>query len=260
NSGWLAVMHKDGTLRSHNLLEGKARILCRDHWCTCLAFRPDGKQFACSEGKNPEVQVRDAVTGEFLWSLPEPVFTTSLAWSPEGRLRAVAAANTRIYVGDARERRQQAVLDGHRSRVTDLCFGPSGVLASSSDDGTFRLWDAWGGKPLVSGQGRAVGFSPDGQRLACQNGARMGICEVADGRECRLLQPPRSPAWPPYAANECVSYDAAGRLLAQADAEGVRIWDTKTAQQVAHVGTGYHEAIFFHPGGRLITYGRAGLN
>jgi WD40 repeat protein len=261
DSGLLVVAHNDGTLRSHNLRGGPARVLCRGLRCTSIELCADGKQLAYSDEPKPEVHVLDVTTGNRKWNLSTPMFATALAWSKDSRLLAVASADTRIYVWDVHERRQQAVLDGHRSRVTELYFGPGAVLASSSDDGTFRLWDVWGGKPLVSDQGRAIAFSCDGQRLAFQNGARMGVCEVAHGRECLLLHPQtaKSSAWGPFRPSECIAYNSTDRLLAQADVDGIRFWDPERARQVAQLAIGYCEATFFHPGGQLFTYGRSGL-
>jgi WD40 repeat protein len=145
-----------------------------------------------------------------------------------------------------------------------VAFSPSGnLLASSSrEDGSTRLWDIWSGKSLIRGSGRLLGFSRRGKRLAFQTVGRMGIWEVAEGVECRWLQPrgERTAAWRNYRGQESIDYSPDGRLLATAGGDGVRLWDTATTQELAYLPIGYHEDVVFHPSShQLFTYGRIGL-
>src|SRR5207248_1382316 len=85
------------------------------------------------------------------------------------------------------------------------------------------------------------GFSRDG---------RLGVWEVADGREYRTLTR--------KASFKTASLDSAavspdGRLLAIALGEGVAFWDLATGMELAHLPLAKVRSLFFEPGGALVT-------
>ena len=259
----VAVQYQDGTLRLHDLVEGKERVLSRGYLTHQMAFRPDGRQLACAHRSFAEVRILDVESGAIVVSLPNPGETSALGWRGDGQLLAAASDDNKIYIWDVAQHRQQAMLEGHRKRATTLTFSPDGrLLASSGWSGTTRLWDVAGARCLMRAPGTHVGFTPDGGRLAFQSSTQVGIWELADARECRLLQvqDSKSEAWHSYTGQESFDYSADGRLLASVGGDGIRLWDVANAKQIEHLPVGYHEALMFHPDGRLLfTYGRAGL-
>jgi WD40 repeat protein len=100
---------------------------------------------------------------------------TSVAFSPDGKLVATGSLDDLAIVWDAADSGQPlTTMVGHQADVTDVAFGPRGLLATASRDGTVRLWDAGvrgEDKPeLASATGHdegilSVAFSPDGTRL-----------------------------------------------------------------------------------------------
>jgi WD40 repeat protein len=145
-----------------------------------------------------------------------------------------------------------------------LVFSPdSQFIASSSSDGTTRLSDPISGTTLVSAPGRCVRFNRDGRQLAFHKGVRMGLWDVATGRECRQLRYGRVGNQMPHhsiVSIEDLDFGWNGRLLAAAGNDGVRFWDVAAGEEVGFLPIGRHETAFFDQGGtRLFTYGRTGL-
>ena len=128
-------------------------------------------------------------------------------------------------------------LTGHTGGVCGVAFTPDGTrLATASDDGTVRIWDAATGQHLATLTGHTGPVQGGG------------------------VQPPTAPAWPPPAttgrcgsgtpppASTCRTLTghtgavqgggvqpADGTRLATASDDGtVRIWDAATGQHLAH--------------------------
>ena len=274
DSRFLAFCRPDNSIWLYDLSAGVQRRVSRRgssaFWETKLAFRPDGRQLAFSVPlpDRPEVHILDLDTGTERAPFILDARIDSLTWDDQGRLLAAGCGNDgKIYVWDMRAHRLQTVLEGHQGWVTTLAFHPAGdLLASSSiQDGTTRLWDPVSGRHLVAAPGRCIRFSPDGRRLAFYDGRSIGIWEVADGKECRLLHPGRVGNRAPWNAGlEDLDFSPDGDLLASAEEDGVRLWDA-TGAEIAYLRTGRHETVLFqpqvHPGEtHLLTYGRNGLH
>lgn len=149
---------------------------------TALAFTPQGK--LVSVGQDKVVRIFDPATGKQRQVLRMQMVAGMVGWlfavavDPTGELLAVGGYDgpdkglVRIFsLADGQIRQ---VLRGHESAIFGLSFSRSGTLASSSGDGTVRLWNAASGSSLgvlkeskgSAGAVYAVAFSPDGSRLA----------------------------------------------------------------------------------------------
>src|SRR5262249_20115356 len=134
------------------------------------------------------------------------------------------------------------------------------LLVSGSWDGTVRLWDFRTRQQLivVPGAGPTVGFSRDGRYLGpIRDGREFWYSEVVGGGECRSLVAPAGSA---VKAPWSVYFAPAGRLLASAGPDGVRLDDVTTCRQLGCLPIARADAaIFLADGSGLLTSGDRGL-
>jgi WD40 repeat protein/transcriptional regulator with XRE-family HTH domain len=146
NSKTLASGSKDTTIRIWDVSHGDCLSVLQGHTdgVRCVRYSPDGQLLAsCSQDQS----IR-------LWNIPPaPVRASQFNGKPDAK-------------SDVR------VLHGHTNWVWSLAFSPKGdMLASSSDDGTLRLWQVPDGHAINvldchTHNVFALAISADGQQLA----------------------------------------------------------------------------------------------
>lgn len=155
---------------------------------------------------------------------PETLTTekpTTIAISSSGNLLAAGHEND-IAVWDLKTRRLLARLRNHSQSVTAIAISPDEkILASSSLDGTIKLWDLLNYRlvfTLRAGRASNLAFSPDSRMLASSSRVR----RWADGEF--------SPV-------------------------GVQLWDIATRSRIYTIGQEPIRAIEFSPDGKLLATG-----
>lgn len=152
-------------------------------------------------------------------------------------------------------------LSGHNGPVFSVTYSPDGQrLASTSGDGTVRVWDSHSGHELLklnghSGGGRVVAFSPDGRQLAAAgwNGS-VKVWNTTDGQETIVRQRQSGES----VRSLAISPD--GTRLALAGIEGaVGVWDIVSSQEKIalqrHTGGDVRSVVFSPDGTRLASAG-----
>jgi len=137
-----------------------------------IALSPDGTLFAISRGHR--VELHNLKAGTLVQTLtPDPPGDTGIyqiTFSPKGDL-LVGESSKRIIGWDVKTGQQKFLWSGHSNFITSVSFFPDGKrLASSSRDGTIRIWDLSRGptdKILRTPQGwpQGVAISADGKVL-----------------------------------------------------------------------------------------------
>ncbi|MGO9464152.1 MAG: protein kinase domain-containing protein [Isosphaeraceae bacterium] len=272
----LVFLAMEGGVAIWDLVERRvARRSPLDFRPNALALDPESRRLAVINydpngklGREPRVVIIQLETGRVLFDRGSQVGKGGLAWSADGQLLAIGghAGDTHVYVWDVRRGALTAMLQGHTGPVFAVRFAHSGyLLATSSWDNTTRLWDGVSGEPLAMAPGSLRGwFAPNERRLAFNVGRKIGVWDIDVAPECRTLHPGmlgnRSEATLNIGITSAdVSPD--GGLIATSDGDGVRLWESETGRELAHLKSGQSGSVLFHPdGGSLLIANAWGLD
>lgn len=152
SSSRLATGSGDKTARIWDTETGtpKFTLSGHTHWVLCVAWSPDGKRLATGS-MDKSVRLWDPETGKAAGSgalTGHSKWVTNIAWEPyhlweNGSPRlASASKDSTIRVWAVNTGRTEHVLSGHRSSVSCVKWGGTGLIYSASHDKTVRVWDA----------------------------------------------------------------------------------------------------------------------
>jgi WD40 repeat protein len=268
DSQLVAGARPDGSIGVYEVASGREiKCLAQGLRAVRVWFSPNGRELAVTvDSSRHLVAILDLETGEEVgpgYEHEAPV--NDVAWRGDGRLLGIACNDQRIYIWDHAQQQLQSVLEGHAGLGLVIGFSPgSGLLISTSWDGSMLLWDPVTGRQLLRGHSHFVDIRSDGRQVAVIDPEnRLALWEMAGELEYRTLhhgmvgnRTLRPTHWGPTSSD----FSRDGRLFVTSHLDGVRLWDLATFKEVGHLPVSPTASVRFHPDGNsLFTYNLSGV-
>ncbi|HEX4645785.1 MAG TPA: serine/threonine-protein kinase [Verrucomicrobiae bacterium] len=225
-----------------------------------LVVEPHGRAIGGFRHGSSVFYVLDLPEGQVRWQLTHPARIASTAWSADGNWLAVGCHDRRVHIWDLRTGERRAVLEGHENAVVAMGFNHAGtLLATTSWDDTFRLWNTSDWKQLLvtSGTSYMLKFDPKDHNIAhLLHGGMAGTLEIAKSADYREIH------GAPNAHSEAWSVDTSpdGRLAVTGHTDGFVLWDLARGREIMSLAIGACRSVCFLPDGQaFITSGDNGL-
>jgi WD40 repeat protein len=264
----LFTSSEDGTLIIWDAKTGEQIRILPHFTVYKVSFSPDGTRLAAAtfHGLQVWTYTLDSVEPIFLEESQAIVTIpdgSSGIFSPDGKWLAALSLSTAsgnaVKLWDANSGQELLTMVGHTAWVAGLAFSPDGKrLASTSLDGTVRIWSLTPGGETITvlappvGYGNRVVYSPNGQEFATNGGDGTATIWNAHTGQSRLTLRGHDAE----VMNMAFSPDGKRFATASLDATAI-VWDSVTGTKLFTLSG--HKAgvrdIAFSPDGKLIATG-----
>jgi WD40 repeat protein len=212
----------DGGFVVYSTRDGRVEVIAVEDTVNSLTFSPDGRELAIGSFADG-VKVWNTTTRREVAALKLPTGTRYRArLSPDSRWFAVSNSQE-AGIWDRAGSGERLELSGHDGGITGIAFSPDGhTMASTSKDGTVRIWDTVTGRLLrVVAPGmvdtQTCSFSPDGSLLAIgsmRDNGRLRLVRTSDWSEVPVAH---------HVPVNAVSFHPDGRRLLVADVGHINV-------------------------------------
>jgi WD40 repeat protein/DNA-binding SARP family transcriptional activator len=141
------------------------------------SFSPDGSLFAAAWPGDGVVKILDLGTGRVVQEIRSVPHPGGTSFDPSGTRIAVGSyTGPMAAVSDIESGDEVITLEGHSGPLTDIAWSPDGrSIATASEDGSARIFDARTGAPRFAVLGRGgevydLDWNPDATRLVTAHG------------------------------------------------------------------------------------------
>lgn len=184
----------DTTVRFWDIETRSPHHTCSGHknWILAVAWNPIGTRVA-SGCKNGEINIWCPQSGERLTKTPlmgHTKWITCLVWEPincnhQCKRLASSSKDSTIRIWDATMRKCEFTLSGHSMSVTCIKWSANGLIYSSSQDRSVKVWRGSDGTMCRSLDGHAHWVNM--LALNCEYVVRTGPFEPADLSKSKLI-------------------------------------------------------------------------
>lgn len=245
------------TFKGHSSAAAKFRATSVAPIIADIAFSPDGKRIASSDGMR--VKVWDAESGQEELTLGDTRGIAGVVFSPDGTRIAIGGMSHRksgetARVWDAVSGEQVLSLP-HPEQVLSVAFSPDGKRIATGGYGRAMIWDTTSGEELRLFKGQAnvssVAFGPMGKRIVGSDQLAVTVWNAESGQVLYSL-------WGHAAKVNCVAFSPSGEhIVSGSEDRTAKLWQAKRGHNEALTfkGHGKVTSVAISPDGRRIAAG-----
>jgi eukaryotic-like serine/threonine-protein kinase len=252
----LATCSEDRTVKLWDLKSGEELITLRGHTDAVfsVSFDRDGWRLV-SGSADGTIKTWETTSEQDCLTLrgnSDVVWT--LAFSPDGKRLASGGHDLTVRIWDVDRGLETLCLLGHSSRVIKVAFSPDGrFLASASGGhlnqdrvfpGEIKIWDLAAGRELLTlddhpGAVHSLAFRGDGLLASAENDGAVHLYDPLTGKLLNVVRAHNKPVQDVVFSSDGKLFATCSNLVEQAPSmqSEVRLWDSRTLQEVALLGT-----------------------